>query len=126
MEINDINKVVFEYLIKMIKDDESIDIYDITEDQYDDIVSYYLNNFGTGYDITTEYFGNQSIFEPSTSSLLHMIKFVMECEQEFGSEDFTRMIDLVRSECEVLKHYACGYIMNMGHEQFLVELKKYV
>jgi hypothetical protein len=126
MEINDINKVVFEYIIKMIEDDESIDIYDITEDQYDDIVFYYLNNYNSGVDIITEYFGNQSIFEPSTSSLLYMIKFIMEYKQRLSCEDFTHFLNSIRNECDVLRSYACWYIMNMGHEQFLVELKKYV
>jgi hypothetical protein len=110
----------------MIKNDESIDIYDITEDQYDDIVFYYLNNYDSRVDIITEYFGNQSIFEPSTSSLLDMIKFIMEYKKQLGCEEFTRMLNSIRNECDVLRSYACCYIINMGHEQFLVELKKYV
>ena len=65
MDINQINRVVFVYIIKMTQGDEEIDLYNITEDQYgDEIMNNLFNHWGErGYpDIITEYFGNQFIF----------------------------------------------------------------
>ena len=132
MDINQINDVVFEYLVKMIKDDEDIDIYNITEDQYDDdIVTTMLNMYDdSGYpDIITEYFGNQSFFEPSLRAFGDMLGFITEmrteCEMETPYNLFNG-INIHHTFCNVLRHYAYWYIYSMGYEGFLLKSKDYV
>jgi hypothetical protein len=135
MEINDINKVVFEYLIKMIEDDDRLDIHNIEYEQYRDIVFDRLNNWNTpGYtDIITEYFGNQSTFEPSLTAHMYMYNFVIEDREEwfedYGDDTKSLMTDLFNllgNKNDLLRHYAHWYIDDMGHEEFCVELKKHL
>jgi hypothetical protein len=130
MHIYQINSVIFEYIIKMIKDDSDIDIYNITEEQYeDDIVQDMLNMAGwTGYpDIITEYFGNQSFFEPSLEALITMINFIQRARYERDVDpDECIEYNPVSPSSSVLRHYAYWYIVDMGYQEFLIKLKYHV
>jgi hypothetical protein len=132
MDINQINDVVFEYLAKMIKDDDKFDIYNITEYQYDyDIVETMLNMWEESYcpDIITEHFGNQSFFEPSLRAFGDMLGFITEKRRECDMEtpyNLFNGINIHHTFCNVLRHYAYWYIYSMGYEGFLLKLKYYV
>ena len=131
MDINQINDVVFKYLVKMIKDDEDIDIYNITKDQFEDILETMLNlwDYSGHPDIITEYFGNQTIFIPSLVAFVEMINLITEKRREY---DMETPITLFYSDCvchiycNVLRHYAYWYINDMGYEEFLLKLKDYI
>jgi hypothetical protein len=116
----------------MIKDDEDIDIYNITEDQYEEnIVENMLNMCDeTGHpDIITEYFGNQSFFEPSLRAFGDMLGFITEKRTECGMVtpyNLFNGINIHHTFCNVLKSYAYWYIYDMGYEEFLLKLKDYV
>jgi hypothetical protein len=132
MDINQINDVVFEYLVKMIKDDDKFDIYNITKDQFeDDILVSMLNMWEESCcpDIITEYFGNQTTFIPSLVAFIEMLNLITEKRRDC---DMETPITLFCSDyvchiyCNVLRHYAHWYIYDMGYEEFLLKLKDYV
>lgn len=131
MNIERINDVVFEYIAKIIKDDEDIDIYDIKEEQYDDDIKHKsLNDWEDGYDIIAEYFGNQSFFEPTLSAFIYMLDFVKTSYFDLLGEQMDYDKILVRNKfhtyCNLLRHYAFWYIHTMPFEDFKLKLKNYV
>lgn len=131
MNIERINDVVFEYIVKMIKDDEDIDIYDIKEEQYDDDIKDRLfNRWECGYDIIAEYFGNQSIFEPTLSAFIDMLNFVKTSYFDATGENVDYDEILVRNRFytyqNLLRRYAYWYIYTMPFEDFKLKLKDYV
>lgn len=132
MNIETINDVVFEYIFKMIKDDEDIDIYAITEDQYEEnIIQDMLNGWSYSgyYDIITEYFGNQSTFIPSLVAFIEMLKLITEKRKDCDMETPITLFDgdcLNHTYCNILRHYAYWYIDDMGYEKFLLKLKDYI
>jgi hypothetical protein len=139
MNISEINDVVFEYLVKLIKYyDVELDIYNITEDQFEEnIIQNMLNRWSDGggyydgeyYDIITEYFGNQSTFIPSLVAFVEMLEFITQMRREL---EMPTPITLFgrnnprHTYCNVLRHYAYWYITTMGYENFLLKLKDYV
>lgn len=133
MDIETINDVVFKYLVKMIKNDDIYDIYNISEDEFDDIKNKYLNNWIYGYDIITEYFGNQQIFTPTIKAFISM---VIHCNAERISDEMcdiiTEIICGVGGQnynliyANALRHYAYHYINCIDYDVFLKVLKKYV
>ena len=132
MNIETINDVVFEYLAKIINDDEDIDIYNITEYEYDYYILGSMLNFWNVsgcLDIITEYFGNQSVFIPSLVAFIEMLNLITEKRRDC---DMETPITLFYSDyaCHiyfnVLRHYAYCYINDMGYEGFLSKLKDYV
>jgi hypothetical protein len=133
MNISEINDVVFEYLTKMINDDEDIDIYNITEEQYEEnIIQNMLNMWDcSGYsDIITEYFGNQSTFIPSLVAFIEMLRLITEKRNDCGMETpitlFGNNDNPYHTYSNVLRHYAYWYIDDMGYEKFLLKLKDYI
>ena len=133
MDINQINRVVFVYIIKMTQGDEEIDLYNITEDQYgDEIMNNLFNHWGErGYpDIITEYFGNQFIFEPTMPALVFMLGFITDQTVEASASDTSynlfHSVNVNQTCCNILCHYAYWYIRSMGYENFLLKLKEYV
>jgi hypothetical protein len=130
MDINQINDVVFEYIVKMIKDDEDIDIYNIKEDTYEDFICIdLLYDWDDRYDIITEYFGNTSYFEPSMSSFVDMLKLITEMREEYNLETPITLfegINIHHTCCNMLRHYAYWYINSLGYVDFKLKLKNYV
>jgi len=133
MDINQINDVVFEYIVKMIKDNEDIDIYDIEEDTYEDFICndlLYSWSISGCCDIITEYFGNTSYFEPSMSSFVDMIKLITEMREDYNLETpitlFDEGINIHHTCCNVLRYYAYNYIISLGYVDFKLKLKTYV
>jgi hypothetical protein len=130
MNINNVNDIVFEYIVKMIKDDDEIDIYDITEEQYTDIKERYFNDWKYGFDIITEYFGNQSIFNPSLNTFIIMLQFITTEYYSNTNEDFVNTMFMganYHDTCDnLLRHYAYWYIYTMPFEDFKLKLKNYI
>ena len=134
MNISTIIDVIYEYIVKMIKDDEAIDIYDITEYQYEwDIKQCLFNRWDEhgGNDIITEYFGNQSIFEPTLEAFIIMMDYISDSYKEhFDSHlDYSNII-MGRNKhhtcCNLLRHYAYWYICDVSFENFKLKLKDYI
>lgn len=115
----------------MIKDDDDFDIYDITEDQYnDDIKDRLFNHWDSGYDIITEYFGNTSIFEPTLDAFTSMLNLIASerrniFDMETNYKDFIRL-NLHHTYCNVLRHYAYYYVQSFDFTNFKLKLKDYV
>jgi hypothetical protein len=124
--------VVIEYIFKIIKDDDNIDIYDIKEDTYDEFICDELLNHWSepgGYDIITEYFGNTSYFEPTNFELVFMINLITERRNDYGldtSDTLFEGINIHHTWCNMLRHYAYHYINSLGYEDFKLELKDYI
>jgi len=132
MDINQINNVVFEYIVKMIKDDDDIDIYVIEEDTYTyTILETMLNNWDESgcFDIITEHFGNQSVFMPPLKTFVDMLSFITERRKEFDLETpITTFegINIHHTCCNVLRYYSYHYIDSLGYENFKLKLKEHI
>jgi hypothetical protein len=131
MNIQEINKDIIAYLGQMIKDNDDYDIYNISEEEFDDIKETYLNDWKRGYDIITEYYGNTTIFIPSLEGFIAMMDLITTARQEY--DDTTDWSIFMNSRnnnyhryCDTLRHYAYHYITNLGYEGFLKVLKEWV
>jgi hypothetical protein len=126
MEINDINNLVFDYVIWIIKRYE-FDIYNITEYQYEMNICYHLINWATYTNIAHRYFSIGELkFKPSINALTYMVEYVIQYREEEGNETPTEILNSVKDKYYVLNNYAYYYIFYMGYEKFLLELKNYV
>jgi hypothetical protein len=127
LEINDINNLVFDYVIYIIKRRE-FDIYNITEDQYEMNICHYLMNWDTYTNISYwRYFIiRERKFKPSINALTYMVEYVIQYKEEEENETPTQILNSTKDKYYVLKNYAYYYIFYMGYEKFLLELKKYV
>ena len=135
MNIEKINNVVFEYIVKMIKDDEDINIYNIIEEQYEeDIINELFNNWNEsdGFDIITEYFGNTLIFNPTFTSVIKMSNLIRnESLDKCGIENETTYehcigLNIHHTHCNVLRHYSYWYVLSLGYKDFKLKLKNYI
>lgn len=150
MDIQEINKDVISYLGHMIKNDEDYDIYNLTEENFDDIKYNYLNDWERRCDIITEYYGNTSIFIPSLEGFIEMTNIIYESRDDyqtcrnglwgdlaFKSIDFRnpRLMNgnyvpprnnILHTYANTLRFYAYHYVDNLGYEGFLELLKEWV
>jgi hypothetical protein len=150
MDIQEINKDIIAYLGQMIKDNDDYDIYNISEEEFDDIKEIYLNDWERGYDIITEYYGNTTIFIPSLEGFIEMTNIIYEsrddyqvCRNSLWGELAFRPMDWgnprlmngnyvpqrnnnIHTYANTLRHYAYHYITNLGYEGFLKVLKEWV
>ena len=132
MNIEQINKVVIEYLGKMIINDEDYDIYDLSEEDFNYIQNIYLNDWSNTYDIITEYFGNQSIFTPSLDAFMSMMEHISANVSELDSDDDVWNLVNTNTDCNrhtycnTLRHYAYWYIYCSGYRKFLELFKNWV
>ena len=115
----------------MINGDEEINIHHITEEQFEEDIQQRLFNcwYECGFpDIITEYFGNQSIFEPSLNAFIHMIIFITDRRREIDMDalPIDDADNNFRIYANILRHYAYWYIYDLGYEDFLLTLEKYV
>lgn len=124
--MEDVNDVIMKYIIEQIKG-EDIDIYNVTEEQYDEII---LGRYLAGvyeYDIVRDYIEyyhydiNLEMF-----ALVKMANYIKKsCEDDrtltyiFQEEDITAIHRLIHC-------YAYYHIQSIGYEAFLLELKDYV
>lgn len=141
MDIQEINKDIIAYLAVMIKNNDTYDIYNISEEEFDDIQREYLwSAWERGRsDIITEYYGNVITFIPSPEAFCNMMDFMMvveaENELEVDEELWYRisyyngngeLLNMTQRYAECLKHYAISYIIDMRYEGFLKALKEWV
>ena len=134
MNIEEIHNVIIDYLGTMIRDNaEDIDIYDFTEDNFEDVKNLFLDDWENGYDIITEYFGNQSIFIPTLPAFITMISHSNDERINNGMNDIITEItyktagqNFYGMYANVLRHYAYHYINTIDYEVFLEILKEWV
>ena len=138
MNIQQVNKVVMEYLVKMLEYHDDINIHNIKQDDYDNyILNQCLNNYKNGLDIITEYFGNVSVFDPSHETFVKMLKYIdlaintfdedcYECILKNTLEQILEGNKLVFHYCNALRFYAFWYIYEMGYDKFMIEIKNYI
>jgi hypothetical protein len=132
MDIEQINDVVIEYLGKMLIENEAYDIYDLSEDDFDNIKNEYLNDWENKYDIITEYFGNQLIFTPSLDAFMSMMEHIDANISELeGIDDVWKLVNNhtrfnQHTYANTLRHYAYWYIDSVGYRKFLDLFKKWV
>jgi len=149
MNIQEINQDIIAYLGHMLKDEDG-DIRNITEEELDDVVDTYLNNWEKGFDIVTEYYGNTTIFMPSLEGFIEMTNVIYESRDDYqtcrndlwGDLAFKPMDwknpkimdgnyipprnDISHTYANTLRFYAYHYINNMGYEKFTEEFNNWI
>jgi hypothetical protein len=131
MNIQEINKDIIAYLGQMIKDNDDYDIYNISEEEFDDIKDIYLNDWERRYDIITEYYGNTTIFIPSLEGFIDMMDLITIARQEYDdTTDWSIFMNSrnnnIHTYANTLRYYAYYYINNMGYVGFLKVLKEWI
>lgn len=131
MDIQEINRDIIAYLGQMLKDNEDYDVRNMNEDDYNNIIQTYLNDFENGYDFITEYYGNTTIFIPSLEGFLAMMDLITTARQEYDDKtDWSMFMNLTNNNyhryCDVLRHYAYHYITNLGYDGFTEELNEWI
>ena len=131
MDIQEINRDIIAYLGQMLKDNEDYDVRNMNEDDYNNIIQTYLNDFENGYDFISEYYGNTTIFIPSLEGFLAMMDLITTARQEYDDKtDWSMFMNLTNNNyhryCDVLRHYAYHYITNLGYDGFTEELNEWI
>jgi hypothetical protein len=126
MEMNDINNLIFDYVISLIKR-YNYDIYNISEDQYDMYICDDLHDNIVNKWMAYRYFRiGESKFKPSINALTYMVEDIIQYREEEGNETSTEILNSLKDKYDILHNYAYYYIYYMGYEQFLSELKKHL
>jgi len=130
-DVNHINNLVFDFVIYIIKHRE-FDIYNITEYQYDFDICHLLFDWREYVNVAWKHYSKQFNGDnikpkPTEGAVLWMLMEIFNYKNEFEEDEtHTEILNSMKDKYEILNTYAYYYIFAMGHEKFLLELKKYV